>query len=995
EEELSVLETFVAKDTLLSEFPNLNADRRREELEFNATIEKLYLEGEVITASGKKFDNLQGLGSISLDRFLPYFFEDSFSEVHPKHREVMPKIPLVLSQSLSNLYTFFIRPGKITVEDAEKKRITEYIKGLLEPIGLVKKKGGSYLISVDVENELVSHFLNLTSHDDNISSVKAALRKGKWGLSNDQINVLISVFVASGQLVLHRGDEIIELQDIIQLSTGGITKITTGKTLSPELISYVSRGKFIWGDLEDVPTPPTQKAMWRDAAAFVRKYRKLVDDVNGFISRYRDYSIFRRLNIDNALVNRLSMFLNSVTLSLAPTEGIERFLLYLSCNPEMAGETEYIEKLHRFFAEQFQHAHKYYLYIAHQALKLPADNKYTAIPLGEKRDLLAMHLDEFLASLKGDFESIKGEWDEFYLEFTNAYKQSHESYYEDSIFKLRREIEDSEEARALKRIARAVTSVTFTGEWWELKRELDRVLPEPCREDLNNELFLKPFCRCEHAIGDTPPNTPIEFADLCREGIANFVRLLQSQAHREKLDSYVFSIRDSGRTEIAKTLTSLMTLQVDKATTSMILPLLTDDVLTEIGNAFKGCWKVKDVRVKDFMNMIRGRRFRQRELRDLFVRWIGDDEESIIHVRDDNEANAMLMREALSQYGSQGERAFLEIEKELNDTDESIEAILMGKAILPALESMNLRAIATEDLFKILQGEKIPYLKKRLRDEIFYRSWEKLVPQSSVDSTDDALLKDLLSIMRTSSGRGKYRGVDIFTKVVAPLSFLREKVTYDAPAEAIDEEVLSQIEVGFNDIFSEYDRRPDRLEGARDVTSLKDRLHGIVVVFDGLRYDLWCMLREIMKTEGWRLTEESYVVPSPTTTNNFRSVIGMGDEQKGFIGNKSYVLFKWVERDAGRRELRKILKGSEDIKFLHCNFIDTKMHNSTLDLYPLYLAIKAEFQAGILPILRDLRSFFILSDHGFTDTKRLKERYSHGGESVWETVLPFVEAKLG
>ena len=194
---------------------------------------------------------------------------------------------------------------------------------------------------------------------------------------------------------------------------------------------------------------------------------------------------------------------------------------------------------------------------------------------------------------------------------------------------------------------------------------------------------------------------------------------------------------------------------------------------------------------------------------------------------------------------------------------------------------------------------------------------------------------------------------------------------------------------------AEYDRRPDRLEGARDVTSLKDRLHGIVVVFDGLRYDLWCMLREIMKTEGWRLTEESYVVPSPTTTNNFRSVIGMGDEQKGFIGNKSYVLFKWVERDAGRRELRKILKGSEDIKFLHCNFIDTKMHNSTLDLYPLYLAIKAEFQAGILPILRDLRSFFILSDHGFTDTKRLKERYSHGGESVWETVLPFVEAKLG
>lgn len=42
-------------------------------------------------------------------------------------------------------------------------------------------------------------------------------------------------------------------------------------------------------------------------------------------------------------------------------------------------------------------------------------------------------------------------------------------------------------------------------------------------------------------------------------------------------------------------------------------------------------------------------------------------------------------------------------------------------------------------------------------------------------------------------------------------------------------------------------------------------------------------------------------------------------------------------------------------------------------------------------IFKELGSFYLLSDHGFRDTKELKERYRHGGKTIWETVLPFVE----
>ncbi|NOZ69078.1 MAG: hypothetical protein GXP46_07500 [Deferribacteres bacterium] len=48
-----------------------------------------------------------------------------------------------------------------------------------------------------------------------------------------------------------------------------------------------------------------------------------------------------------------------------------------------------------------------------------------------------------------------------------------------------------------------------------------------------------------------------------------------------------------------------------------------------------------------------------------------------------------------------------------------------------------------------------------------------------------------------------------------------------------------------------------------------------------------------------------------------------------------------------------------------------------------------------MPQLKDVGSFFILSDHGFTDRNRMKDRYTHGGASVWETLLPFAEVRRG
>jgi hypothetical protein len=110
------------------------------------------------------------------------------------------------------------------------------------------------------------------------------------------------------------------------------------------------------------------------------------------------------------------------------------------------------------------------------------------------------------------------------------------------------------------------------------------------------------------------------------------------------------------------------------------------------------------------------------------------------------------------------------------------------------------------------------------------------------------------------------------------------------------------------------------------------------------------------------------------------------------INREAFLIFLGIAEEGEIDGRISLLKWAET-KVLHFNFIDTKVHNSTLDIYPLYLNIKSEFIHGIVPILKSLPRFILIADHGFIDTGRMKERYTHGGNTIWETVLPFVEVE--
>lgn len=973
EEETLFIEEHIARIMLINEFPSLKGEMKTSDSLFRDTITKAYFEGKVFSAQGRDLMNINDIGYLPMERLLSHLFDAPMKGLYPDHEKIMPRIDIYSSYHINILFNQFIKQGRLTIEEAEKKGLMPYIKGLLDPLGLVIKKGSTYTLHVAPENELISYILNLIAQEHDHNGIRLNLRKSPWGLMDDQIDLLFSSLIVSGYLIPYGREGAIELKDINQLSSGDIINLKQGKAIDPELVSAIPRGRFIWGDIETAPTPSTIKAMWKEASQFIRRYRKVMEEIQTMINRYREYSIFKFLSIDTPLLNRLSLLVHSIGLNTSPEEGIERFLLFLKDNEDMDAQVSYIERLYKFFDEEFQLINKYYIYLTHPSLK-------TTVEIDVLKESLLSEIQESLEKLS-DLENVRQEWTRFYDLYTTTYKDSHDRYYEAPIFNLKKEIEDSQRAKTLRRISHLVSSITFDKEWWEIKRSIDS-LPERCNADLNQELFINPACGCGFQIGMEPPPFELDISGACEEGIRNFLRTIQSPENREKIDSTITGLSLSGKKDISQRLLQILSINTEKANINHILSLLDESVLQEIENAFKGRWKIKEVSLEDLIEKIKGRRFRHEELKRLILSWIGEDTESIIHVIGMDKGR--FIGEDLSIYGVEGKKAEMEL----------INAGTDSETLRKVFDSINIRSFDTSELLNLLQKEKNDYMKKRLRNEVFERLWNAGIGDIDLNAITDLPLSQALKAISLIKGIEKHRGIKVFADALAPLSILLEGLLYEnINNKFVDDEILQGLYNNYISIMKEYSKRPDRYEGAKDIEYVRERLSGNVIVMDGLRYDLYLIFKDIMLNEGWRIKEEIFRIDSPSTTSNFRDALGI-ENGAGMLNGRSYSILKVAERDIGKRNLRRFLKDSQDIKFICFNFIDTKIHGSTIDLHPLYEIIKKEFITGIIPILKEIGSFYLVSDHGFTDTKELKERYSHGGRDLWETILPFVETRI-
>lgn len=988
EDEISFIEEFVARHELCGEFPGLRSELRRDESKLRELVTELYFQGRVRHASGTRVISMKDMGYLPLPKLLEHLFDWSLSEQHPDHHKIMARVDYISSQQLAQIFHEMIKRGRLSVDEAKNKMVESHIMGYLHPMGLVAKRKEQYVMTLEGENPLLSYALDIVSQQEPLSQIKQLFKKGRWGLSENQIYLLLSALIVSGQLIPYQQGFIIEFKDLNQLMTGEITHLAPGKTLSSDLLNYIPNGQFIWGETETVPTPATQRMMWKEIQQVVRSGRKRIEEIHTALQRYAQYSLADDLHVNTPLLNRMAMIFNAIGLSSPPSEGIEQFLTCLKETPDMKEELNYIERLHVFFYEYFQTINKWHLYLTHPSLVLPHD-------LQAKRDQFLMDLAGYKESFEGNFETLKGRWEEFYENFSQVYREAHEQYYLGDYFQVAEQTENLEEAKALKRIAKYTPSLTFELEWWDIKCKIDDV-PKKCHiTDLAFELFQNPVCSCGYQIGKQLDSIDIDLQGMCQQGIRNFLKSLHLPENREKIDSYLTGLKQTGKKDIARQLLKVVDAKVDETHASFILSLLNEQNLGHLEQALKGRWKTKILCLPDLVSSLKGRRFPPGKLKQILNDWVGDDERTIIHVQDLEQVDTQGLKQNFLKYGSEGKKVLLELEDGMENISlEQMENHLKDNGRLTILDSIPWNGYATDQLLDFLKNESVQYLRKNLRREILSRlkgtHWEWEI----IHTAGDASLTHCLELQSLLRNVTQYHGIDIFRKIIAPAQLLLAQLNYEnIQKEFFDSEILEAFQKDLDRMIKNYEKEEERFEDEQwlDLASVRDQISGPVVILDGLRYDLWIMLRDVLIQEGWKVNERTFGVRPPCHTAHFREEMGIGCDLT--IDEKTYALFKWAERNTSIRNFQKFLKGTEVIKFVHFNFIDAKAHTSTLDLYPLFLTIKDEFQAGIIPILKQIGSFYLLADHGFSDQNKLPDRYAHGQGGLWETILPFVEVR--
>ncbi|MBD3184791.1 PglZ domain-containing protein [Candidatus Poribacteria bacterium] len=160
-----------------------------------------------------------------------------------------------------------------------------------------------------------------------------------------------------------------------------------------------------------------------------------------------------------------------------------------------------------------------------------------------------------------------------------------------------------------------------------------------------------------------------------------------------------------------------------------------------------------------------------------------------------------------------------------------------------------------------------------------------------------------------------------------------------------------------------------------------------IIVFDGMRWDQWELLKpKILQTFKGKLALDK-VIPLisilPSTTEWARSAIFAGDFPVDFHSDDESELLSMAldsenvgkvhtfsESPGKRDRVLGFLDDSSQTKPIIFNLIDLKIHNMTQNLVTLYEEVEVNFNNTIQPYLEKIGSdslVFILSDHGFVE----------------------------
>ncbi|MBI3928580.1 MAG: hypothetical protein HY319_23780 [Armatimonadetes bacterium] len=918
-----------------------------------------------------------------------------------RHAEVSPELDCLTQRNLDRIWEDFLEPGRCP----RPSRSEALMEGLVLRLGLAVRESHEYRLDADpLRAPLVAELVDrlLPREKVPLSELETALRRGPFGLARECFWLVVAGLVQAGRATPYASGRATGLTSLRDLSGFKVDALGPGTSLDPVLAEQLGQAAWLWPEAPPGPvTPSRQRELWEAAL------KRLLDlgSRAGTMARALQEATgeqFLPSETVGAEARELEATCRRITSSPGATSGLKRLLA--SEPTELQVRAQRLERWDGFLRQhlgELREARVRLGELNHSALL----SELSSLP--EVVDPLAF------------WSGFRQRYHEAVSEHQGRYLEAHRAHYQADAFGLRQELEKSPEWQALERLG-VVLGLEAEPSPARL-RHLAGQLPRPCRRRVEDQLVLGVRCECGFSIGDPAPQVP-DLVEEARCALVCAAGWLTAAPSQERLEAHLRHLRQVGQEERARGIEAVLAAAAELAQPrdlpafwgricGQLVAALDPRTLQALNRALTGHPLLVPRRLEDLARQLEGQRLPPARLRQLFERWLEADplpDDAWVHVQGENSdagaagrwLAAWLAQHEVAPNSSLRRRYELEPPDRVEDfSPEAAEAeteLLAAGALEEITRGLQpVQAALVERLFPKTSSEfcrralrralENPVEAGRLARELPAGPWEHLEAARSVASTLERVAAGgCAELARALREWARVRDLDLGCGFLTPdleqgVQRLLEERLAATPLEGL---ALAEV--------------PEQL-----VRPLLGHGPLVVLVIDALRWDLWELLRPLVEAElGPALRETVAVAPYPSVTREGRVSLLTGSDPRtetprgadGLLLGRSLTLLRAADERRHRERCLDLLKSPPPALMLHLGFVDRRIHESQLELWPLYQELLAEAKGRLTPLIRAVPSgstLLITADHGFlAPGEPGRRRLPHGGDSLQERLVP-------
>lgn len=595
-----------------------------------------YFGGLIVNGYLQPAIDLDSFGTIAFARLLDTLISQGLSSRFPKHKSIAPGIEYVQRGIIQEAIETFLSRGEIIFSHQEQQGVRALIEGFLRPMELVMRTVNGFRLRCDVrKNPLIAHLISLIRADreEPFDQLYWLMRKGEWGLSRLQFELLSLCLIFSGLITPYSGKTRKPLDQITIYNLDKITAVGKGELIPPELQALLAEIPFMPKRFQAEYCLPLQEEAWNFLSQLKEEEEENILIATSRLSKLEKESELFGLAQEGferarkALAAMSSLWAGLDT-NLSARQGLSQFLDHYRQMPGYGEDYPLWGSLRIFLLKRYDRLVYIGHYLTHPGLFIPED----------RSDLICLHrqIQELISSpylffSESCFADLESKFDRFCESYRLAYCRGHQEFSSPSLFAQYEKIRQSRQYLVLKQLAR-ISFISVKDDLGKVDRLLSAILSRQCPRAADEQLETVPACSCGYRLGQQPDWPEVaEISFQLEQGISQYLQAFQEEEYRQRIIPYTLTLKEIGRQAEAEKIQKLLNLSQERidpqqGVCGLLLDrleaLLEDRVIDALNEAFLGKVRVVCRDLDQLYENLIDRQFPLEKLQDILKEWI-------------------------------------------------------------------------------------------------------------------------------------------------------------------------------------------------------------------------------------------------------------------------------------------------------------------------------------------------------------------------------------